>query len=65
MFETITDLPNIKVGDVVTFEYDIISTIGTPKPKLVRVRSDLSWHHVLHDHYVASSVLRMINVIVS
>lgn len=39
-----------KQGDIVSFTYDNYSRTATPlNPKVYRIRSDLSWKHVLRD----------------
>lgn len=43
--------PRPKRGDIVTFSYDNYSRLSLPvHPILQRVRSDLSWDHILSQH---------------
>lgn len=41
----------LKKGDVVTFTYDSIARQSTPvNPKIVRVRTDVSWRELVLEH---------------
>ena len=50
-FEMTSDGPHYKVGDVVTVEYESHARREVPVgPRIVRIRTDVSWEDVLRDH---------------
>lgn len=45
-----------KKGDVVTFSYDNYTSLGVPvNPKIVQIRTDVSWEQLTDDHFADST----------